>query len=247
MIKIFLTKEDYKIIETGRKRFQNGDINHDYNSTDFPLGKVGEKIIIQKLIQEGYDVVRISKKEHSDLELYDIIFIKDGVYHTEEVKFDFFTAKGYTKNHDTLGVVRISTSDSGNLFAEDSKNYFKKNKKGQLINENGELLGKDERAVVDKTVDSGYNITRADLYSTVMWGAVDEIWSIHPEKLKLLIDILKERKETIHKKEVGDRRANGWLVNRESNREHFNVTKFEIQIVDDYPEGLKEVYTKHGY
>ena len=209
MKKVYLTKDDYDYTHRmGRLRQQ---YPNDYSySKDSRVGDIGEKIIIQLLIDYGWTIISCFRTNlpTGELKKFDIVASNYGKIRKFEVKLDL---KAYPGKYER--VLKMQHFESQLSADKDTGNGFI------------EISCEDENGIQQ---DSGVIATTSDYFITI-YVFIGEIWVNSPTRI---INLAKEYNWSVFS--GGDlKKTRGWLFKREYFEKYFKIKKFELKINDE--------------
>jgi hypothetical protein len=238
-MKILINKHDLNVLDAKLDYLANEE--HTFSGSELK-GRIGEKIAVQRMYLMGYRVLSVSSRKEGNQSILDITFINDdGDTQHQEIKIDTYTQRELETVLPGFGKIKKDSWDSGNMVIETVKNHLEYDGYGKdrrpIKDENGKY-------VISGTTDAGLFITESDFFITIMFGAVFEFWIGVPETLKKMIKDLDSQGLIDFLETMGDGKAGGYRINRNLIREYFEIEPFTIEIVEQYPEEIQNIYNQ---
>jgi hypothetical protein len=235
-MKILISKHDLNILDAKLNYLVNEE--HTFSGSELK-GRIGEKIAVQRMYLMGYRVLSVSSKRKGNQSILDITFINDeGDIQSQEIKIDAYTQRELETVLPGFGKIKKDAWDSGNMVIETVKNRLMYGTDRKPIkDENGKYI-------ILSTTKAGLFITESDFFITIMFGAVFEFWIGVPEKLKNMINDLDSQGLIEFLEIMGDGKAGGYKLKRDLIRDYFEIEPFTIEIVEQYPEEIQNIYNQ---
>lgn len=206
MKKVYLTKDDYDYTHRMGRLRQQYPNNFSYDK-DSRVGDIGEKIIIQLLIDYGWTIISSFRTNlpTGELKKFDIVASKYGKVRKFEVKLDLKAYPGKNKR-----VLKLKDYDCEVSADKDTGNGFI------------EISDEDANGTQQ---DSGVIATTSDYFITI-YVFIGEIWVNSPTRI---INLAKEYNWPVF---PGGflKKTRGWLFKRKHFETFFKIKKFELKI-----------------
>lgn len=184
-----------------------------FRGRDISVGDIGEDLIKRLLVSDGWNVLGVNQiyDEKEKLITFDILAHKDGKEETFEVKLDLKCAPGHSWVEEEI---------INKVTGEKYKVKLKK------PNDTGNIYGE----IMNNNNKSGIYATKATYFVTI-FIFLGEIWTA---KSKILRNLISHSNYIPLVKGGENLRTTGALIDREYHRKLFRVTKFELNLVEDY-------------